>query len=96
MLDEGKGPEQIKLQFKSVEKGLQKAHYLLLDEVCRKALAISIVKAAESCPGNCGIEDKIEHLRIQFPNFQLTKITEKLKEIQIIESRLNEFNGKIY
>ena len=33
MLDEGKDPEQINIQFKSIDKGVQKAHYLLLDEV---------------------------------------------------------------
>mgnify|MGYP007046303643 CR=1 FL=1 len=61
MLDEGKDPEQINIQFKSIDKGIQKAHYLLLDEVYRKALAIGIVKAVDSCPGNCGNEDKIEY-----------------------------------
>ena len=47
MLDEGKDPEHINIQFKSIDKGIQKAHYLLLDEVYRKALAIGIVKAVE-------------------------------------------------
>jgi len=63
MLEEGKDPEQINIQFKSIDKGVQKAHYLLLDEVYRKALAIGIVKAVDSCPGNCGSEDKIEYLK---------------------------------
>lgn len=54
MLEEGKDPEQINIQFKSIDKGIQKAHYLLLNEVYRKALAIGIVKAVDSCPGNCG------------------------------------------
>ena len=35
MLDEGKDPEQINIQFRSIDKGIQKAHYLLLDEVYR-------------------------------------------------------------
>ena len=43
MMDEGKDPEQILNQFKAADKGLQKAHYLLLDEVYRKSLAIKIV-----------------------------------------------------
>ena len=30
MLEEGKDPEQIIIQFKAADKGLQKAHYLLL------------------------------------------------------------------
>ena len=66
MLDEGKDPQQINVQFKSVDEGIQKAHYLLLDEVYRKALAIGIVKAVDSCPGNCGNEEKIEYLKKSF------------------------------
>ena len=94
MLDEGKDPEQINIQFKSIDKGIQKAHYLLLDEVYRKALAIGIVKAVDSCPGNCGNEDKIEYLKSEFPNLELSDLTNKLKEIQSIESRLKDHNEK--
>ena len=94
MLDEGKDPEQINIQFKSIDKGIQKAHYLLLDEVYRKALAIGIVKEANSCPGNCGNEEKIEFLRREFPKLQLSELASKLKEIQTIENRLKEFNEK--
>ncbi len=94
MLDDGKDPEQINIQFKSIDKGIQKAHYLLLDEVYRKALAIGIVKAVDSCPGNCGSEEKIDYLQKEFPNLELSELTEKLKEIQAIENRLKNFNEK--
>jgi len=94
MLDEGKDPEQINIQFKSIDKGVQKAHFLLLDEVYRKALAIGIVKAVDSCPGNCGSEEKISYLKTEFPNIALSDLTEKLKEIQTIETRLKVYNGK--
>ncbi|MCF6213945.1 MAG: metal-sensitive transcriptional regulator [Flavobacteriaceae bacterium] len=94
MLEESKDPEQINIQFKSVDKGLQKAHYLLLDEVYRKALAIGIVKAVDSCPGNCGNEEKIDYLKKEFPNIALNDLTDKLKEIQTIEKRLKDFNEK--
>jgi len=94
MLDEGKDPEQINIQFKSVDKGIQKAHYLLLDEVYRKALAIGIVKAVDSCPGNCGSEEKISYLKTEFPNIALSDLTEKLKEIQAIAQRLNDYSEK--
>ncbi len=94
MLERGKEPEQIDIQFKSVDKGLQKAHYLLLDEVYRKALAIGIVKAVDSCPGNCGNEDKITYLKEEFPNIALSDLTDKLKEIQAIEQGLNGYNKK--
>ncbi len=88
MLDDGKDPEKINVQFKSIDKGIQKAHFLLLDEVYRKALAIGIVKAVDSCPGNCGNEAKIEFLKNEFPKIQLDDISKKLKEIQSIEDRL--------
>ena len=94
MLEEGKDPEQINIQFKSIDKGIQKAHYLLLDEVYRKALAIGIVNAVDSCPGNCGNEEKIEYLKKEFPNLELSQLANKLKEIQTIENRLAEFNKK--
>jgi len=92
MLDEGRDPEQINIQFKSLDKGVQKAHYLLLDEVYRKALAIGIVNAVDACPGNCGNEAKIEFLQKEFPHLKLSDLTEKLKEIQAIESRLKAFD----
>ncbi|MCF6182856.1 metal-sensing transcriptional repressor [Lutibacter sp.] len=92
MLDDGKDLEQINIQFKSIDKGIQKAHFLLLDEVYRKALAIGIVKAVDSCPGNCGNEDKITYLKKEFPNIALSDLTEKLKEIQAIENRLKLTN----
>ncbi|CAH8281948.1 metal-sensitive transcriptional repressor [Mariniflexile fucanivorans] len=94
MLDDGKDPKQINIQFKSIDKGIQKAHYLLLDEVYRKALAIGIVKAFDSCPGNCGNEDKIAYLKDEFPNIELSDLTNKLKEIQTIETRLKAYNEK--
>ncbi len=94
MLDEGKEPEQIIFQFKAVDKGLQKAHHLLLDDVYRKALAIKIVNATNACPGNCGNEAKIEFIRKNFPDFKLGELTQILKEIQEIEERLARHNGE--
>ncbi|GGD13069.1 hypothetical protein GCM10011368_13810 [Hyunsoonleella pacifica] len=65
-----------------------------MGEVYRKALAIGIVNAINSCPGNCGNEDKIEYLKREFPNVELSNLTDKLKEIQIIENRLKDYNEK--
>lgn len=94
MLNEEKDPEQILIQFKAAQKGLDKAHYLLLDEVYRKALAIKIVNTMEACPGNCGNEDKIEYIRQQFPSFELDELTDKMKEISEIEKRLERYNSE--
>ncbi|PCI31127.1 MAG: hypothetical protein COB60_12665 [Flavobacteriaceae bacterium] len=94
MLEEGRDPTQIDIQFKSIDKGVQKAHFLLLDEVYRKALALGIVNAEAACPGNCGNEDTIAYLKQEFPNIALSELTKKLKEIQGIENRLESYSKK--
>lgn len=84
MLDESDDAEQILNQFKSVNSGFDKAQHLLLDEIFRKALAMKIADALDSCPGNCGQEEKIEIIRNQFPNLDLYELTDKMKEINAI------------
>ncbi len=94
MLDEDKDPEKILVQFKAADKGLQKAHYLLLDEVYRKVLAIKIVNAVDKCPGNCGNEDRIEFIRQEFPHLNLDELSDKLREMKEIEERLARYNAE--
>lgn len=91
MLDEGREPEQILIQFKAVQHAINKAHFLLLDETYRKALAIKIVETVDACPGNCGNEGKIEYLRQQFPDLSLDDLSQKLKEISELRKRIDEF-----
>lgn len=90
MLDESDDPEQILNQFKSVNKGFNNAQHLLLDEVFRKTLAIKIAKALDICPGNCGQEEKIEIIRSQFPDLTLYELTDKMKEIKVIDEFLQK------
>ena len=94
MLDEGKDPAKILLQFKAAQKGLDKVHYLLLDEAYRKALAIKISETVEACPGNCGNEDRIEFIRQQFPHLELDSLTQKMKEIAELKERIGNVNEK--
>lgn len=93
MLDSDKEPEQILNQFKAVQKGLDQAHYLLLDEVYRKALALKIVETVEACPGNCGNEERIEFIRRQFPELAPDDLTKKMKEITELKERINTQSG---
>ena len=95
MLDEDKDPEKILIQFKATRSSLDKAHFLLLDETYRKALAIKISKTVEACPGNCGNEDRIAFIRQQFPFLGLDELTDKMREISEIEKRLESYNKKI-
>jgi len=93
MIDQGKDPESILVQFKSLDKGLQKARHLLLDEVFRKSLAIKIVETVDACPGNCGKEEKIEHLLKEFPDLSLDELTDKMKEIGELEEHLKKLKS---
>lgn len=90
MLDESNDPSQILNQFKAVNKGFEKAQHLLLDEVFRKALAMKIAEALETCPGNCGQEEKIAIIRNQFPDLGLYELTDKMKEIEKIDEFLQK------
>ena len=92
MLDEGKDPEKILIQFKAAKSGLDKAHHLLLDEAFRKSLALKISETSDACPGNCGNEAQIEKLRQQFPAIKVDDLTEKMKEIARLKKHLDRFN----
>lgn len=92
MLEEGKDPNQISNQFKAADQALQKAHFLLLDEVFRKSLALKLVKVMNACPGNCPDAQKIELLKQEFPLLQEGELADKIKEIHDISERLAKYN----
>jgi DNA-binding FrmR family transcriptional regulator len=92
MLNEDREPDQIITQFKAADQALQKAHYLVLDEVFRKSLALKLVDVMNACPGNCQDAEKIEFLKQQFPNLELDELTGKMKEINKISERLSKHN----
>lgn len=91
MLDDDKDPQQILNQFKAVSKALETAESLLLDETFRKSLAAKISEAVQACPGNCGQEQTIESLRIQFPALTEYELAEKMKEIQAAYELMKKF-----
>lgn len=92
MLDEDKDPDQTLVQFKAADQALQNAHFLLLDEVFRKSLALQLVEVLNACPGNCQDAEKIEYLQKQFPKLQADELTSKMKEINEISERLARYN----
>ncbi|GHB87591.1 hypothetical protein GCM10007390_49410 [Persicitalea jodogahamensis] len=95
MMDKEDDPEKIIIQFKAVNHGIDSAYNLLLDEVFRKALAARIVEGADACPGDCGNEEMIESIRIQFPTLKFDELGRKLKEINRIVDAVNAYNSKI-
>ncbi len=94
MLDEETDPDKILVQFKAADKGLQKAHYLLMDEVFRKSLALKLVQVMNACPGNCQDAEKIEYIKHQFPMLEFDQLTSQMKEINAIDKRLEKHNEK--
>jgi CsoR family transcriptional regulator, copper-sensing transcriptional repressor len=90
MINEDKDADKIITQFKAAEEGLSKAHFLLLDEVFRKGLALKLVEVMNACPGNCQEADKIDFLRKKFPELGLDEITEKMKEVDQINERMQK------
>ncbi len=94
MLDAETDPYKILVQFKAADQGLQKAHYLLMDEVFRKSLALKLVQVMNACPGNCQDAEKIEYMKKQFPMLEFDELTAKMKEINAIDKRLEQHNKK--
>lgn len=92
MFNDNREPDEIIIQFKAADQALQKAHYLVLDEVFRKSLALKLVAVVNACPGNCQDAEKIEFLKKQFPSLELGELTGKMKEINIITERLSKHN----
>jgi CsoR family transcriptional regulator, copper-sensing transcriptional repressor len=92
MLGTETDPDKILVQFKAADKGLQKAHYLLMDEVFRKSLALKLVQVMNACPGNCQDADKIEYMKEQFPTLEFDQLTSNMKEINAIDKRLEKYN----
>jgi DNA-binding FrmR family transcriptional regulator len=89
MVDEG-FPDQILLQLKAVQAGLQKATVMLVNDIYRRALAEKISFSWQNCPGNCGYESDIAKLRSLFPEIRLEEVPEKLKEATEIEQHLKK------
>lgn len=95
MLDEETDPDKVLIQFKAADQGLQKAHYLLMDEVFRKSLALKLVQVMNACPGNCQDAEKIEYMKEQFPMLEFDQLTTQIKEVNAIDKRLEKHNKNV-
>lgn len=95
MFNDDKDPDQILNQFKAADQGLQKAHYLMMDEVFRKSLALKLVQVMNACPGNCQDAEKIEYMKEQFPMLEFDQLITQIKEVHAIDKRLEKHNKNI-
>lgn len=90
MLENEKDPDKIITQFKAVNSGLVATYNFLLDEVYRKALAMKIVEVVDTCPGNCGNENRIQRIKEQFPHLALEDLSKAMREITDIGVQLKK------
>ena len=93
MIDNGKSINDIYIQFKSLQGTMDKASYLLLEEILRKELALKIVKVVDACPGDCDDAEKIKYVKKEFPNLEIKRVASIISEMDDIESRLDKLNN---
>ncbi len=65
-------------QFKAVEGRVTRSVHVVLDELFRKSLAESLVRAQNECPGECDYCDRIEQLKGLFKDMNLHEVVEHL------------------
>jgi len=90
MIDKKKSVNDIYTQFKALQGTLDKASYLLLEEILRKELALKIVKVVEACPGDCKDAEKIQFAKSEFPNLEISKVAHIISEMDKIKERLEK------
>lgn len=94
MIDNGRDSNEIYVQSKAVEGGVQRLIYDLLDNLLRKELAEKVVKVVNACPGNCPDAEKIKIIHKEFPDMELKKVASIINEMEVIEQRLKTYNKK--
>jgi len=92
MIDNEDNPNKILTQFKALEGTLNKASYILLEDILRKELALKIVKVVDACPGNCEDAEKIEFAKKEFPNMEIKKVASIISEMDEIKRKLDKLN----
>ncbi len=93
MIEQEENLNDVYVQFKAIEGTLNKAFYVLLEDILRKHLALKIVKIVDSCPGNCEDAVKIEFVKKEFPNLEIKKVASIITEMDTIEEKLKKFDS---
>lgn len=92
MIDGEKNLNDVYVQFKAIEGTLNKAFYVLLEDILRKNLALKIVKVIDACPGDCEDAEKIEFAKKEFPNMEIKKVAAIITEMEVIKRKLDKLN----
>lgn len=81
MLHADREAEEIYVQFKAVEGIVSKALYTILDDLFRKNFAETLVKAIDTCPGECDNCERLELMKKQFGKLDLKEVLKQLSRL---------------
>jgi CsoR family transcriptional regulator, copper-sensing transcriptional repressor len=86
MLNTDREAEEIYVQFKAVKGIVDKALYTILDDLLRKNFAQTLVKAIDTCPGECDNCDRLELMKKQFGKLDLKEVLKQLSKLNTKKS----------
>ncbi len=78
MIEEDRLVQDIFVQLKAIEKGINKAIYVVFEEQLKKRLAEVLSERLATCPGNCSDAERLQFTRKQFASLDLKGVIESL------------------
>ena len=82
MINDGRDPEEIYIQLRSIESAFQKSILQTFEEQHRRALAKVIVSELDSCPGACSHCNDLEAIKKAFPRWTLKQVLNALQNLR--------------
>lgn len=79
MIENDRQLHDIYAQLRAVEKGINKAIYVVFEEQVKKHLAEVLSKRLADCPGDCSDAERPRYTREQFAKLDLKEIIESIE-----------------
>jgi DNA-binding FrmR family transcriptional regulator len=78
MIEEDRSVQDIFVQLKALEQGINKAIYVVFEEQLKKRLAEVLSERLAACPGNCSDAERLQFTRKQFASLDLKGVIDSL------------------
>ncbi len=79
MIENNRQLNDIYIQLRAVEKGVNKAIYVVFEEQLKKHLAEVLSKRLAECPGDCSDAERLRYTREQFAKLDLKEVIESIE-----------------
>ncbi len=79
MIENDRQLNDIYVQLRAVEKGIDKAIYTVFEEQLKKHLAEVLSKRLAACPGDCSDAERLRYTREQFAELDLKEVIESIE-----------------